>query len=554
MTKIGRNKPCPCGSGKKYKHCHGSLAGRALLPDVDAAFEAKLKEIDAENAQRQKQQGYGRPIISAEFHDQRIVAVGNRIFHSKNWKTFHDFLREYIFMVLGKEWTDKQRDTPAKDRHQIVRWHDQAMSDARQTAVEKHGVFSGVMTGAQRAFLNLAYNLYLIAHHSEPKRAEATLHSFVHRLKSARTDDFIGKLFETYASAAMLKAGFGIEYENEKDGSDSHVEFVATYPETGRKFSVEVKARNRTIGIDGPMDDVKRLRVGQKLVKALRKSAAHERIVFVEVNIPDVVDGDFSGTWVESALGQIKESEDYLDSSGAPYPSSYVIVTNHAFHNNLEAADIGLQAVADGYRIDSFGPGASVNGFAAYLENFQRHKEILALFDSLKEHNNIPSTFDGEIPEFAFGEDEGYPRLRIGQEYLIPDDKGELVPGVLGQALVSEHSQKATGIYRLQDGRHVMVSHELTDRELTAWRRHPETFFGRVEEKHAQPENWLELAEFFYRTYNDTDKDRLLEFMKGAHDFDGLAAMSQKDLAIIYCERVALSAWIKNPVGTATTG
>jgi preprotein translocase subunit SecA len=25
--KVGRNEPCPCGSGKKYKHCHGALAG-----------------------------------------------------------------------------------------------------------------------------------------------------------------------------------------------------------------------------------------------------------------------------------------------------------------------------------------------------------------------------------------------------------------------------------------------------------------------------------------------------------------------------------------------
>ena len=25
--KIGRNDPCPCGSGKKYKHCHGKNAG-----------------------------------------------------------------------------------------------------------------------------------------------------------------------------------------------------------------------------------------------------------------------------------------------------------------------------------------------------------------------------------------------------------------------------------------------------------------------------------------------------------------------------------------------
>jgi preprotein translocase subunit SecA len=25
-ARVGRNDPCPCGSGKKYKHCHGQLA------------------------------------------------------------------------------------------------------------------------------------------------------------------------------------------------------------------------------------------------------------------------------------------------------------------------------------------------------------------------------------------------------------------------------------------------------------------------------------------------------------------------------------------------
>jgi len=24
--KVGRNEPCPCGSGKKFKHCHGTLS------------------------------------------------------------------------------------------------------------------------------------------------------------------------------------------------------------------------------------------------------------------------------------------------------------------------------------------------------------------------------------------------------------------------------------------------------------------------------------------------------------------------------------------------
>jgi preprotein translocase subunit SecA len=26
QPKVGRNEPCPCGSGKKYKQCHGKLA------------------------------------------------------------------------------------------------------------------------------------------------------------------------------------------------------------------------------------------------------------------------------------------------------------------------------------------------------------------------------------------------------------------------------------------------------------------------------------------------------------------------------------------------
>ena len=27
--KVGRNDPCPCGSGKKYKKCHGAEGGPA---------------------------------------------------------------------------------------------------------------------------------------------------------------------------------------------------------------------------------------------------------------------------------------------------------------------------------------------------------------------------------------------------------------------------------------------------------------------------------------------------------------------------------------------
>ena len=25
FKKVGRNEKCPCGSGKKFKHCHGNI-------------------------------------------------------------------------------------------------------------------------------------------------------------------------------------------------------------------------------------------------------------------------------------------------------------------------------------------------------------------------------------------------------------------------------------------------------------------------------------------------------------------------------------------------
>ena len=55
MSKVGRNEPCPCGSGKKYKKCcwlkdDGGLADRtvaaeARLRGLEDAFEDKREEL-----------------------------------------------------------------------------------------------------------------------------------------------------------------------------------------------------------------------------------------------------------------------------------------------------------------------------------------------------------------------------------------------------------------------------------------------------------------------------------------------------------------------------
>jgi hypothetical protein len=240
------------------------------------------------------------------------------------------------------------------------------------------------MTGAQRAFLNLAYNIYLIAHHAEPSEAEVLVAAFITKLKSDRTDDFIGKRFEAYAAAAFLKAGFTLTYEDESNGRTSHVEFVATYPKSGKKFSVEVKSRNRAPNADGGVDDVKRLRVGSKLNRALVKNADHTRVVMIEVNIPDVLAGGALNGWPQAALDQIRQAEK-APSDGTQKPNAYVVVTNHAFHNNLDAVAVGVQAVAAGFRIPDFGPNVAFDRLKDALESEERHREMFALLDSMRD-------------------------------------------------------------------------------------------------------------------------------------------------------------------------
>jgi len=47
MAKTGRNEPCPCGSGKKYKNCHesktsSSRTSQVLMVVVGAAVLAAI--------------------------------------------------------------------------------------------------------------------------------------------------------------------------------------------------------------------------------------------------------------------------------------------------------------------------------------------------------------------------------------------------------------------------------------------------------------------------------------------------------------------------------
>lgn len=95
--KIGRNEQCPCGSGKKYKFCHGCHLEERQGSQSRNAVDNKSEVLEK---QRLKQQGFGRPIHSVLENGRRVVRVGSTTYHSNTWKTFGDFLFDYIKMCL----------------------------------------------------------------------------------------------------------------------------------------------------------------------------------------------------------------------------------------------------------------------------------------------------------------------------------------------------------------------------------------------------------------------------------------------------------------------
>ena len=57
------------------------------------------------------------------FQDHRFVAVGSKLYYSKQWKFFADFLGDYIKMVLGTEWGDEELKKEWDERHPILCWY-----------------------------------------------------------------------------------------------------------------------------------------------------------------------------------------------------------------------------------------------------------------------------------------------------------------------------------------------------------------------------------------------------------------------------------------------
>lgn len=522
MNKVGRNDPCPCGSGKKYKKCHGVPTARSFIVREGPPPEAvrkKMEEHQASEMQRQQQQGLGKPIISETFQGYRLVAVGSRLYYSKGWRTFHDFLGDYIKMVLGGEWGNEELKKPPSERHPLLVWYETGCRYMNQFIKERGKVHSAPMTGAVAAYFGLAYNLYLLAHNVKVQEI------LIRRLKDK--GQFYGAYYETYVIGALVRAGFEIELEDESDVTTSHCELTATFRKTEKKFSVEAKMR----GANKASADV-----GNQLYGALRKNAMHTRVIFIEANVPIGADAQKVMDTCRGVLNSMRTREPKLTIEGHPAPPAYVVVTNNPHEYDLHG-EVRTWAVAEGFKIPDFKLDSGYFSLREAVTAREKHLEMFSLMKSLAEHHSIPCTFDGDNPELAFSDVKG--RLIIGHRYALPDGKGGEVVGELEFAAVMESKKVAVCIHKLADGQQIVGEDPLSDEELAAYRRHPDTFFGVVKRgSRGGINDPLEFYDYLVDIYMQAPKENLLGMMgvRGQEEFE---KMSQAELAGRYAECIA---------------
>ncbi|HET7099476.1 MAG TPA: SEC-C metal-binding domain-containing protein [Patescibacteria group bacterium] len=317
--KIGRNDPCPCGSGKKYKKCH-------LNANNDPFMGMFQKESYEKNGLL-----IGRPVISTEFKGYKVVAVGSRLYHRLPVNiTFHEFVVIFLKDIVGPSWGLEESKKPKEDQHIIVRWIKE-MSELLSNSPSRienpiRDIKSAKVSGDVQALLSLAYDIYSIYHCTDLPE------DLINRLKN--NDQFQGAKYEIAVAGIFARAGFNLKWYLRS--SNKQGEFVATHRDTGEMITVEAKSRHRegVLNRPGQAKDFKEMRaqVGHLFNKALEKpDEGNPFMIFIDINLP-LTEGENSlqKRWV----GDIKKMMDQhpLGTYENPDPFTALFVTNFSWH------------------------------------------------------------------------------------------------------------------------------------------------------------------------------------------------------------------------------
>jgi hypothetical protein len=531
MKNISRNKPCPCGSGRKYKHCHGRLAppsSGVVMPEVDQVEIQKM--LDRQRAQekiRQDQQGLGKPIVGVKHGNQQIVAVGNTIYFSDKWKTFPDFLVDYMKQKLDPEWGNAELRKPLEERHPILQWYDAYCRYQQQTIKKPGEVSEAQVTGIVACYLGLGYSLYLLDHNVELQTR------LINRLKDR--SNFQGAFYELFVANILIRAGFTLTLEDETDAASKHCEFAAVSQRTGKRYWVEAKGRS-VVGIlgktdkDGGTDENPLSRLVPHLNQALAKPAADERLIFIDLNTIPQFDASNKPSWHDRAIERL---ERYEDKELAEGKTAYVFVTNMGFHRQLDGAPQPV-AVPFGLGIRDFNRPGHFRLSEIYRQR-RRHIDAFEIGESFLKYTRFPSSFDGGLPSELAGKKSK--RILIGETYFFENAMPGGLLATVSSATVDDAEKR---IYVGTDQGQILTE-IMSDEDFADYKAHPDAYFGKTLPIQRTVKDAYGLFEFFMNSYKGMSREKLLSHFANASNADELKKLSDEDLLAEYCEQLVFA-------------
>lgn len=530
--KIGRNERCPCRSGRKFKHCHGTVGSN--LPAVGVFptdIEQARTQWRARERVREKQQGLGRPIISAKVGNEQIVAIGNKLLSSRNWKTFPDFLQDYLKTKLDPAWGNAEIAKPLEQRHPIMQWYE-ALCHFQRKWVMKPGVPTSTdVVGVLACYLGLAYGLYLLDHNVELQDR------LIARLKDP--GNFQGAYYEILVARALISAGFELTLEDETDKREKHCEFAAVSKASGEKFWIEAKMRGVTgmlgrTDADGTTNPSAISSLIPQLNGAFKKPAADRRMIFIDLNTEmrsDVTEDDRPPFLAKATERVHRYERDEL----AEGQSAYLFITNMTFHRELEGP-AQMVALPIGVGIPDFNRPGYMTLYEAYKRE-KKHADANRVAEGLSSLLSIPSTFDGSLPGVTLHGER--PPVMIGHTYNFEgagEDGSDMIATVTDAIVMESDQTVMISVYDKANDRACILKEKMSDTQFADYRNHPDAYFGEVRHVPTVSKTPYEFFCALMRIHSDWPRDNLLGRLKLPDN--EATTLSDEEVCALYCERL----------------
>jgi len=332
--KVGRNDPCPCGSGKKYKKC---CMNKKINP-VPAEVIEYFQRIKAEQ-EYLKQAGihinYVKPIM---FKGKKVFALGNKVYaNCPPSTTFHTFLIQILKETIGYDWFREQAKLSFGERHfisicleKLGEWIGKNEKTAERVNNE---VWGAKPDGYSKSLLSLAFDVCSLIH------KQNLPHLLLERLKNR--DQYQGARYEIAIAAIFARLDCDIQFTDENSKS-KHCEFIATHRATRSSLAVEVKSKHRSGVLHqiGFLSSLEKLLSG-RMIRRLFNDALEQNpkdvpfAVFIDVNSPITPGIQMDNKpWVND----VKKLVNKKLGSVAPqeYPLNAAFFTNFSYHYQTE--------------------------------------------------------------------------------------------------------------------------------------------------------------------------------------------------------------------------